>query len=201
MTPFRSRYVTVAVAVVGELPAVVEAEDEQNILLSLSVRTPGGLDRVLDRPVRVECITPRGIQRVTGTASWDASLPDQLRVRRDDDAVIQRRDTVRVEAVMPARLIVTGGAQASVDTSTLNLSVTGLLVKDPLKLELGTPVRVELTVDDGDGPLAVGGRIVREGGADEKGIIIDDISRADQNRLTRMLTERQRAELRIARGG
>jgi hypothetical protein len=200
MTPFRSRYVTIAVAVVGELPAVVEAEDDQGIVLSLAVRAPAGLDRALDRPVRIDCVTPRGIQRVTGTASWDASLPDQLRVHRDADALIQRRDTVRVQAVVPARLVVTEGDTGSAETSTLNLSATGLLLKDPLKLPLGTPVRVELLLDDGGAPLTVGGRVVREAGRDEKGIQIDEISRADQTRLTRVITERQRAELRIARG-
>jgi len=39
---------------------------------------------------------------------------------------------------------------------------------------------------------------VREVG-DEKGICIDEISRADQNRLNRYVTEKQRAELRLNR--
>ena len=202
MSPFRSRYVTVQVAIVGELPAVVETEDDRDIVLSLATKAPPGLDRMLDRPVRVECVTPRGIQRVTGTASWDAASPDFLTVRRDSDDLIQRRETVRVQAVVPVKLIATGGEhQGSAESSTLNLSATGVLVKDPIGLPLGTPVRVEMTVDDDGGPLIVSGRIVREAGRDEKGVQIDEISRIDQHRLTRLITERQRAELRIARGG
>jgi hypothetical protein len=202
MSPFRSRYVTVQVAVVGELPAVVETEDEQGMLLALATKAPPGLSRMLDRPVRVECTTPRGIQRVVGTATWDAASPDLLTVRRDSDDLIQRRDTVRVQAVVPARLSVTEGDKVSADTTTLNVSVTGVLIKDPLKLALGTPVRLELALDyDSPTPLVATGAIVRDGGHDEKGVHIKEISRPDQSRLTRFVTDRQRAELRIARGG
>jgi hypothetical protein len=201
MTPFRSRYVTVQVAIAGELPAVVEAEDEQGIVLVLATKVPLGIDRMLDRPVRIECVTPRGIQRVTGLASWNATSPDVLSIRRDTADLIQRRDTVRVQAVVPARITPTEGEQHyGADTSTLNLSATGMLVKDPLGLELGTGVSVELTLDDDAGPLVVTGTIVREGAPDEKGVHITDISRIDVSRLTRFITERQRAELRIAKG-
>jgi hypothetical protein len=201
VTPFRSRYVTVAIAVVGELPAVVEAEDDASIVLSLAVKAPAGFERALDRPVRVECVSPRGIQRVTGSATWDAAKPDELRIRRDDDALIQRRETVRVEATVPAKVTVLNGEPATADTTTVNLSVTGLLLRDPLALAIGTQVRLHLTLEDGGGPLAITGRVVREAGKDEKGVHIDEISREDQSRLTRLITDRQRAELRIARGG
>lgn len=201
MTPLRSRYVTVALGMIGELPAVVEAEDDTAIELSLSVQPPPGLRRALDRPVRIECISPRGIQRVTGTASWDAARPDRLSVRRDGDDVIQRRETVRVQAVIAATLTVPGAAPASAETTTLNLSGTGLLLRDPLELPVGAQVRIHLGLDDGGAPLAVTGRVVREAGRDEKGVCIEEISHADQARLSRFITERQRAELRIARGG
>ena len=201
MTPFRSRYVTVQVAIAGELPAVVEAEDEQGIVLALATKVPPGIDRMLDRPVRIECVTPRGIQRVIGIASWNAASPDLLSIRRETDDLIQRRDTVRVQAVVPARMTATDGLQRGcAETTTLNLSVTGMLVKDPLGLELGTSVRVEVDLDDDAGPLLVSGTIVREGARDEKGVQIRDVSRQDLNRLTRFITERQRAELRIAKG-
>ena len=109
---------------------------------------------------------------------------------------------MRVQAVVPARMTATEGPQRdAADTTTLNLSVTGMLLKDPLGLELGTAVRVELTLDDDGGPLVVTGTIVREGASDEKGVHFVDIARADLGRLTRFITERQRAELRIAKGG
>jgi PilZ domain len=200
----RSQYVTVLLAQIGGLPAVVEAEDDTEILLSLAVQAPPGMHRVLDRPVRVECVSSRGIQRVTGHAAWSADAPDQLRIAPDSHDTIQRREAVRVQAVAPA--VVTtlelppgaeGGVPAPLKTSSLNLSTTGLLVRAG-ELATGTRVRVELEMEPGEPPLVVTGHVVREVG-EERGICIDEISRPDQNRLSRYITEKQRAELRMAR--
>jgi hypothetical protein len=204
----RSQYVTVLLAQIGGLPAVVEAEDDVQILLSLAVHAPPGLDRVLDRPVRVECVSTRGIQRVTGRAAWSPKQPDQLRITREADDTIQRREAVRVQAVVPVVLTVLTLPPAgdrprplppgTLKTTSLNVSTTGVLVRDPAKLPMGACVRVELLLDPDEPPLTLTGRIVREVG-DEKGIRIDEISRPDQNRLNRYVTEKQRAELRMNR--
>ena len=53
MSRLRSQYVTVQLAQIGGLPAVVESEDDGQVLLSLATKVPPGLDRVLDRPVRI----------------------------------------------------------------------------------------------------------------------------------------------------
>jgi hypothetical protein len=204
----RSQYVTVLLAQIGGLPAVVEDEDDAQILLSLAVQAPPGFQRVLDRPVRVECVSARGIQRVTGHAAWSPEQPDQLRVTRDAADTIQRREAVRVQAVAPVVLTVLSlppaadgpahAIPAPVKTTSLNVSTTGVLVRDPAELPMGTQVRIELELDAGEPPVALTGRIVREV-KDEKGICIDDISRPDQDRLNRYVTEKQRAELRMSR--
>jgi len=199
--------VTVLLARIGVLPAVVEAEDDAEILVSLAVSAPPGLEQVLDRPVHVECVSPRGIQRVTGRAVWSSEQPDQLRILREADDTIQRRDAVRVQAVAPVVITVLelppAGDQpappppaAPLQTTSLNVSTTGMLVRDPDALPLGAGVRVELQLDAEGPPLTVTGRIVREV-SDEKGICIDDISRTDQDRLSRYVNEKQRAELRM----
>ena len=199
MTPLRSRHVSIELAILGELPAVVESEDETSVVVSLVVAPPPGLDRAVERgPVCVECVSGRGIQRVSGTADWRPSAPAVLRVTREDDAVIQRRGTVRVSAVLPASITDMRTAKR-VETTTLNVSATGLLFRDPVALPIGTPVRVVLDMDGGGAVEAVG-RVVREAGQDEKGVHVDEIARGDQDRLMRYITERQRTELRIARG-
>jgi hypothetical protein len=209
MTPLRSRYVTVALAQIGELPAVVETEDDGQVVLSLAVQAPPGMNRVLDRPVRIECVSSRGIQRVTGAAAWTADRPDQLCITKEEDDTIQRREAVRVQAVIPVVITVVSvppgedpapapPAEALKSTS-LNVSTTGLLLRDPAGLPIGTQLRVELELEPGGPPVALTGHIVREV-KDEKGLLIDEISRPDQNRLSRYITERQRAELRTSRG-
>jgi hypothetical protein len=203
MSRLRSQYVTVQLAQIGGLPAVVESEDDTEVLLSLATKVPAGLERVLDRPVRIECISARGIQRVTGLAVWTPEQPEQLRITKEDDDLIQRRDAVRVQAVAPAVVTVLamppggdGPPPAPVKTTSLNVSTTGVLVRS--ELPMGTQVRVELELEAAGPPVVLTGRIVREE-RDEKGVCIDDISRLDQNRLNRFVTEKQRAELRMSR--
>lgn len=200
MTPLRSRYVTVRLAAVGELPAVVESDDDATVVVSLAVRAPDHLHRVLDRPVDVECVSPRGIQRVTGPAQWDPTRPDELRVARQSDRIVQRRDAVRVDATVPALLIVVSDDGARATTTTVNLSGNGALIHDPLGIDLGTHVRVDLELEAGGPPVTVEGEVVRQVGETDKGIRFDGVSAEGQRRLARFLTERQRAELRTARG-
>jgi len=206
MSRLRSQYVTVQLAQIGGLPAVVETEDDGQVLLSLAVQAPAGFHRVLDRPVRIECVSARGIQRVVGHAAWTPDQPEQLRITKEADDTIQRREAVRVQAVAPALVTVLAlppgdatAVPAPIRTTSLNLSSTGVLVRDPVGLPMGTRVRVELELDPGEPPVVVTGRIVREFN-DEKGVHVDDISRLDQGRVNRYITEKQRAELRMSRG-
>ena len=207
MSRLRSQYVTVLLAQIGGLPAVVENEDDGQVLLSLAVQAPAGLNRVLDRPVRIECVSSRGIQRITGSAAWTPEQPDQLRVTKEADDTIQRREAVRVQAVAPVVVTVLDlplGAEVAppvepIRTTSLNLSTIGVLVRDPNALPMGTRVRVDLELESGEAPVTITGSIVREF-KDEKGVQIEDISRVDQNRLGRYITEKQRAELRMSRG-
>jgi PilZ domain len=196
VTPLRSRYVSVHLDSVGDLPAVVESEDEGTIVVSLAVRRPPGFERALGRPVGLQCVSARGIQRVTGAAKWDAARPDELRIARDTSKVIQRRDAVRVDAAVPALLIVEQGDAVRATTTTVNVSTTGLLVRDPLELAPGTPVRLELELEAGGPPLALDGQIVREAGPGAKGVHFDAVDNRGQQRLARFIFDRQRAALR-----
>ena len=60
-------------------------------------------------------------------------------------------------------------------------------------------MRVELELFPGEPPVVIAGSIVRED-EHEKGVHTEDISREDANRLDRFINEKQRAELRMARG-
>jgi hypothetical protein len=200
VTALRSRYVSVHLDSLGDLPAVVESEDEGTIVVSLAVRRPPGFERALGRPVGLQCVSARGIQRITGSAQWDAARPEELRIARESAKVIQRRDAVRVDAAMPALLIVADGEAARATTTTVNVSTTGLLVRDPLELAPGTRVRLELELEAGGPPLAVDGEIVREAGPGAKGVHFDAIDNRSQQRLARFIFERQRAALRTASG-
>ena len=83
--------------------------------------------------------------------------PDELRIARESSKVIQRRDAVRVDAAVPALLIVVDGESARATTTTVNVSTTGLLVRDPHRPGAGTGVRLELELEAGGPPVVVDG--------------------------------------------
>jgi hypothetical protein len=67
-------------------------------------------------------------------------------------------------------------------------------------MPLGLDVRIELQAEPGAEPIRALGRVVRVAGQDEKGVRIDSISREDEERLVRLVRERELAALRMSRG-
>jgi c-di-GMP-binding flagellar brake protein YcgR len=192
------RHVQVSLPHIGLLPATVEAVEPGAVIVTLAV-TDTRVRRLGAAEVGIEYKTERGIQRFNGTLELDDRTPDRLRVAVLGEAErIQRREWARVAAVVPVRI---KGIDEPVDgeTTTLNLSGGGILVRDLWQMPLGIDVRVELEPEPGMPPIRFLGRVVRVAGKDEKGIRIDDIGRDDEERLVRVVRDRERAALRTAR--
>jgi hypothetical protein len=190
-------HVTVVLPRVGSLPATVEAAEPGAVVVALTVADTR-VGRLGGQEVAVESISGRGIQRYTGTLELSPGRPEILRVRIAGEAErIQRREWVRVDAIVPITVTPVGEPGGGA-TTTANISGGGMLVKDPWDLPLGTDVRFELEA----GPDRVAGlaRVVREVDADHKGLRIENLSRADEDRLIRFVRERERSALRMARG-
>lgn len=179
------------------LPALVDDDDDEVLTLVLSVAPEAKLVR--DRRVTVEAASQRGVVRVFGTVRGDAARPELLRLRRDEAEVVQRRDNVRVEAALPVAVVRVGKLKVRRETETVNVSVSGLLLRDPLGLPLGLPLEVELALDPASPPLLLEGTAVRAGGGELKGIHFGELSPADEDRLLRFVTDRQRLALQMAR--
>jgi len=184
----------------AEFQARVDDADDEVLTLVLTT-PPAGVDGLRDKPAVVEYTTPRGLFRLSGAISGKGEEPGVLRVRRDGhDDVIQRRDFVRVEAVMPLQVTITDPLRGAAHTTTLNVSAGGVLVQDPLGIPAGSAVDLELELVPGQPPVRAQGRVVREAGEDAKGVQIESIAHADRERLVRYVTERERHALRVARG-
>jgi len=193
------QHVHVRLPHVGALPATVEAVGGSSVTAVLAVPDKR-VHRLAGSEVTVEWTTSRGIQRFLGKLELDSGRPEVLRVALHGDVErIQRREWARVEAVVPVRV---KGIDEDVggETTTLNISGGGVLVKDLWNLPLGLDVRLELTPEPGAEPIRSLGRVVREAAKDLKGIRIDDIGRDDEERLVRLVRDRERAALRMARG-
>jgi hypothetical protein len=183
---------------IGLLPATVSSVEPGAIVLVLTVKD-SRVGRLAGGEVAVEYKTGRGIQRFGGILHCDASRPEQLRVLTHGEAErIQRREWARVDTILP--ISVQGvDEQIGGDTTTLNISGGGVLISDKWDLPLGLDVRIELLADPKDPPIKAMCRVVRVAGKNEKGIRIDSIAREDEERLVRLVRERELAAMRMSR--
>jgi c-di-GMP-binding flagellar brake protein YcgR len=182
---------------VGLLPATVASVEAGAIVLVLAVKD-ARVHRLAGSEVAIEYKTGRGIQRFGGILQIDSG--EQLRVVMQGEAErIQRREWARVEAVLP---ISVKGIDEPVggETQTLNISGGGVLIKDKWNMPMGIDVRIELHAEPSGPPICALGRVVRVAGTEEKGVRIDSISREDEERLVRLVRERELAALRMSRG-
>jgi c-di-GMP-binding flagellar brake protein YcgR len=183
---------------VGLLPATVSGVDGNVISVVLAVKD-SRVARLGGTEVAVEYKTGRGIQRYGGVLQLDSSRPEQLKVVTSGEAErIQRREWARVDAHLP---ITVKGIDEPVggETQTLNVSGGGVLIKDKWNMPLGIDVRIELQAEPGAAPIKALGRVVRVAGTEEKGVRIDSISREDEERLVRIVRDRELAALRMSK--
>ena len=184
---------------IGLLPATVESTEPGAVVVALVVGD-SRVKRLAGAQVAVEQATGRGINRFGGTLQLDDRRPEQLRILLSGDIErIQRREWARIDAVLP---ITVKGVDEPVggETQTLNVSGGGVLIKDKWNMPLGIDVRIELQSEPGQPPICALGRVVRVAGTEEKGVRIDSISREDEERLVRLVRERELAALRMSRG-
>jgi hypothetical protein len=192
--------VTVRLQYVGALPATVEASTPGSLTVALAVPDTR-ISRLDGSEVSVECTSARGIQRFPGRLAL-RGRSDVFDIEIGDDCErIQRREWARVGTVVPIRVepidepdVLAG------ETSTLNLSGGGVLIRDLWRLPMGIDTRVEIVIDPTQPPIRALARVVRDAGPEQKGLRFDDIEPQDSERLMRYVRERERAELRMARG-
>ena len=184
---------------VGGLPAAVETTTAETITVVLAV-PDDRVRRLAGQEVAIERTTARGVQRYPGHLQVAGARDELLTVTLSGDVErVQRRDWARVPAAVPVKVRPLDVGIDPFETVSVNLSVGGVLIKDRWHVPLGTDVRVEIEVEAGN-PVRALGRVVRDAGEDLKGIRIDDMGREDEERLLRFVRERERAELRMARG-
>ena len=194
--------VSVRLPYVGALPATVEATTATTLTVALAVPDTR-IHRLDGSEVAVECTSARGIQRFGGRVvlKGRADVFD-IEVGGDMER-IQRREWARVGTVIPIRVELVGEPDVAIgdgQTQTLNLSGGGVLINDPWRLPLGVDARVEITIEPSQPPVRALARVVRDAGPERRGLRFDDIEPQDSERLMRYVRERERAELRMARG-
>jgi c-di-GMP-binding flagellar brake protein YcgR len=191
--------VTVRLPHVGNLPATVEGAGGDTLTVTLAVRDPR-VERLDGSEVSVESTTARGIHRFNGRLTVRSGETLDITLTGDAER-IQRREWARVSAAVPIRLVpVADNTIPGGETTSLNVSGGGVLIRDVWRLPLGLDVRVEIVIDPAQPPIRALARVVRDGGPDQKGLRFEDVSPLDAERLMRFVRERERIELRVSRG-
>jgi ribosome maturation factor RimP len=182
---------------VGMLPATIEKADAATVTVALAVKDER-MPRLVGHEIAVEIMSGRGIHRYSGTLSAERGGSLTIALSGDVER-IQRREFVRVAAHLDVSVL---GVDEEIggDTTTLDLSGSGMRVQDKFNFPLGIDVRIVLQLPGGE-PLNALGRIVRVGSEeDQKGIRFDSVSRADEDRLMRYIRDREVKALRASRG-
>jgi hypothetical protein len=182
---------------VGTLPATVERSDASSVTVALAVKDDR-IKRLVGHELAVEAISGRGIHRFGGVLSAQSAGSLTITLSGDVER-IQRREYVRIAAHLE---VTVKGIDEPIggETSTLDVSGSGIRITDKWRLPLGLDVRVELALPEGP-PLSALGRVVREGAEeDQKGIRLDGVSRGDEDRLMRYIRDREVQALRASRG-
>lgn len=182
---------------IGMLPGTVEQVDGGSVVVALAVKDDR-IARTIGGDWAVEATSGRGIFRYPGTLKADRNGSLAIALTGEVER-IQRREFVRVEAFLD---VTVRGVEEPVGgaTTTADISGSGIQIQDKWNLPLGIDVRVELQLPEGP-PLRALGRVVRAGSEpEEKGIRLDGIARADEDRLMRYIRDREVQALRAARG-
>jgi hypothetical protein len=189
--------VTLIMPELGRLPARVEHAAERRLALALYVNPDRPIAWLESNEAELECGSERGIRVVRGRVTQSAHGADALvEVELDGDpALIQRRDFVRVDCVLPVSVRTSSGA---VETYATNLSGNGFLLAGPASLASDDVISFALKLP-GDRQVAGLARVVREGERGMKGCAFVEVGEVDRELLVRHVFDRQREQLRRGR--
>ena len=151
--------------------------------------------------VALQYVTRRGVCRIDGVAHR-AKEAGAIRVDHTGKVeLIQRREFVRIDAMVPCTYQPMGPTGWTAETTTINVSGGGFMISGREGLRDGeiTTFTLHLDGEREAGELAVDGQVVREtpGGL---GIQIVNIDEEERDRLSRWVFARERLSRQIVRG-
>jgi c-di-GMP-binding flagellar brake protein YcgR len=174
----------------------VDADVAVLVLLTPPLRPP-----VAGQPAEVEATSKRGIVRFDVTIKdVDGRGTVRVAARADGAATVQRRDFVRVDAVVPVVVRDGGPDGPAHEAMSLNVSGGGLLLTGVSGLQEGDSAFVVIDLEDGGAPVEALVTVVRIAERNTRAVRIASISARDEQRIVRFAFARER-QARIARDG
>jgi c-di-GMP-binding flagellar brake protein YcgR len=185
----------------GIAARVLEVEAKRS-LLSFEDNESDPVNMLAGGNVAIQYTNQRGVCRIDG-AAHKASGISILRVDHTSKIqLIQRREFVRVDAMVPCTYRPIGMTGWLAETSTINVSGGGFMISGREGLHIDDVMDFTLSLD-GDtkeaGPLDCVGKVVRETRVG-LGIRIVEIDKDERERLIRWVFARERLGMQIVRG-
>ena len=176
--------------------------DAQRTMLSFAENESDPVSVLAGGNVAIQYTNRRGVCRIDG-AAHRAKVPAVLRVDHTSKIqLIQRREFVRIDAMVPVSYKPIGVTGWTAETTTINVSGGGFMISGREGLRIDQIMEFTLLLD-GDskeaGTLEVVGRVAREtpGGL---GIEITQIDERERERLIRWVFARERMGMQIVKG-
>lgn len=150
--------------------------------------------------VALQYTTRRGVCRIDGVAHRTKE-PGAMRVEHTGNVeLIQRREYVRIDAMVPVTYQPMGPTGWTEETTTINISGGGFMIsgREGLRMDEDCTFTLHLDGEREAGPLEVDGTVVREtpGGL---GIRITVLDEEERDRLIRWVFARERLSRQIVR--
>jgi c-di-GMP-binding flagellar brake protein YcgR len=183
------------------LPARVRDSEPSTLLLGMNAGGHEGdpVELLAGSDVSVEFTNRRGVCRIQGTAR---AAGEGLALRVDATGVvelIQRRDFVRIDAVVPVTYQPLGPEGWTVTAHTREVSGGGFRIAQAEALRLGDMMRFTLELGEGADALSAVATAVREAGPGEFGMRFVEILERERQRLVHWVFERERILRQMAR--
>jgi len=177
----------------GRIPALVELTTGQATAMLL-VRPLGDLDDVVGTRVGIDVATRRGLLHVDARVAGvrDGELLD-LEVAGDGE-VTQRRSYARVDAGLEVTV-----TTPSIAAVAVNISGSGVVLSHLDGLAAGDLVELSLQLSRSEPPIAISGRVVREGAGRLCAVHFEHVAPADRERIVQYVFARQRLEAQRTR--
>lgn len=180
----------------GQIPVRVFERGSDLLMLVLMLDAGDELEQDTVEPLSLEYVSARGLVRFRGQAVLEERDLVRFHVSADPE-ITQRREFVRVTSVQPVVLAGEEGGVGGdqIHAYAIDISGGGMLLSGPDALQLDSNVRFSLHLGNAAAPIEGRARVVRAAGDGRQGLLFEQISRADRQRLIHFVFECQRAAL------
>jgi hypothetical protein len=198
--PQKGQQVWVIAPTGASISARAHHVDDDATTLEFLVSQGDAAGELANGSVALQYVTRRGICRIDGVAHRTKDAGSIRVDHRGKVELIQRREFVRIDAMIPVSYLPFGVGGGSTETTSINVSGGGFMIsgREGLRMDDECTFTLHLDGERESGPLECDGQVVRDtsGGL---GISITVIDEEERERLIRWVFARERLSRQIVK--